>query len=264
MHLPASRVAATVLAGRPALLHHHDPPWQRERFAHVDELPATDPAWRHVVINERTRAEFADRGIDAVTVYNGFDTEAPPGDRRATRATLGVGDHELLIVHPVRAIARKNIGAAVALAEAVGATYWLTGPAEEDFAPELERILATAGTRVLHRPCARQADLYAACDLVVFPSTWEGFGNPPVEAAIARRPVLVGEYPVADELRALGFDWPRFVAVDDATVAEARRWLIDPDRTRIEHNHEVAKQELGLGVMSRRLQSVLEQAGWRP
>ena len=44
LNLPASRVVARVLRGRPAVLHHHDPPWQRPHFAHVTELPPTDPA----------------------------------------------------------------------------------------------------------------------------------------------------------------------------------------------------------------------------
>jgi hypothetical protein len=35
LNLPASRVVADVLAGRPAIIHHHDPPWQRERFDHI-------------------------------------------------------------------------------------------------------------------------------------------------------------------------------------------------------------------------------------
>ena len=35
MNLPASRVVARVLRGRPAVLHHHDPPWQRDRYRDV-------------------------------------------------------------------------------------------------------------------------------------------------------------------------------------------------------------------------------------
>ena len=87
LNLPAARLVAEVLAGRPAVLHHHDPAWQRPRFAHVTDLPTDDPAWRHVTINHLTRRQFAERGIDAVTIYNGFPTDLPPGDRAATRAT---------------------------------------------------------------------------------------------------------------------------------------------------------------------------------
>ena len=43
LNLPAARVLGAVLAGRPAILHHHDPPWQRARFAHITELPPTTP-----------------------------------------------------------------------------------------------------------------------------------------------------------------------------------------------------------------------------
>ncbi len=278
MNLPASRVLAAALRGRPAILHHHDPPWQRSRFAAVTELPPHDPAWQHVTINERTRLELAERGIEATTILNAFDVDPPPGDRRRMRSALGVADDEPLVVHPVRAIARKHPEVALAVAEAVGATYWITGPVEEDFGPDFARLIEGARTRVLHRPAPTTSDLYAAADLVVFPSHWEGFGNPPVEAAIHRRPVLVGDYPVADELRALGFDWPalpwpepvpdrlgRFpIELDPALVAEARRALHRPDEERLDHNRRVARRELGQDRLVARLQYVLDQAGWRP
>jgi mannosylglucosylglycerate synthase len=257
LNLPAAHLVAEALRGRPAVLHHHDPPWQRARFAHVTELPPVDPAWRHVVINQLTRSQFAERGIDATTIYNGFDTHPAPGDRDGTRAALGVAGDEVLLVHPVRAIERKAVPAALALAAAVGGTYWLPGGAEEGYGPTLERLLAEATCRVLHRPWSRRADLYAAGDAVLFPSTWEGFGNPPVEAAIHRRGVAVGDYPVAHELRALGFEW---LPADDPEPLRA--WLVAPDEGVLDRNQAVAERHLSLEAQTDALRAVLSEAGW--
>ncbi len=263
LNLPASRAVGAVLAGRPAILHHHDPPWQRERFAHVTELPADDPAWRHVTINELTRRQMAERGVDAVTIYNGFDPSPPAGDRTATRARLGIDDDTLLVAHPVRAIPRKGVARAIEVAAALGGTYWLLGPAEDGYGPTLAAELASAPCPVIHAPADRRADIYAASDLIAFPSTWEGFGNPPVEAALHRRPVFVGDYPVADELRGLGFRW--FHTDDVAAMAE--RLSDGPDGSLgalLEHNRSVAVRELSVDRMVRRLENLIVEAGWRP
>jgi glycosyltransferase involved in cell wall biosynthesis len=258
LNLPAARVVARVLAGRPALLHHHDPPWQRAAHAHVTELPPQDPAWRHVTINRLTQAQMAERGIDAVTIYNGFDLDHPPGDRDGTRRALEVGRGERLLLHPVRAIARKDVPAAVRLAEAVGATYWLLGPPEEDYGDELRRVLAGARCRVIHRSSPGSvADAYAACDAVAFPSTWEGFGNPPIEAAIHRRPVAVGPYPVGAELRDLGFRW---FDADDAAGLDA--FLEDPDSSLLDANLTVARAHFSLDRVRDEVAALLDEAGW--
>ena len=144
LNLSAARKVARALAGRPAILHHHDPPWQRERFASVTELPPDDPAWRHVVINRLTAEQFAQRGLEAAVIYNGFDTKSAAGDRDAMRARLGVADETQLVVHPVRAIPRKNIPEAIAIAEALGGTYWLMGQAEEGYDDTLAELLDNA------------------------------------------------------------------------------------------------------------------------
>ena len=258
----ATRVLARVLRDRPAVLHHHDLPWQRTRFAHVTDLPPDDPAWRHVTVNDLTRRDLAERGIAAITIRNGFDPDPPLGDRQATRTRLGLDTDDCLVVHPVRAIPRKAVGRAVALAESLGATYWLSGPAEDGYGPDLARELAAACCPVIHASHANRPDLYAAADVVAFPSTWEGFGNPPVEAALARRPVAVGDYPVANELRALGFAW--FDASDPESL---RDWLASPANQRealLAHNREVAIKELSTRRMAEELKSLLVEAGWLP
>jgi glycosyltransferase involved in cell wall biosynthesis len=257
--LPASLVLAEALRGRPVILHHHDPPWQRERFAHVTDLPVDDPAWRHVTINRLTELQFAERGLRATTIYNGFALPQRPGNRAAVRASLGVGENEVLVAHPVRAIQRKNIPAAIALTEQLGATYWLLGGPEEDYDATLDSLVRSARCRVVQQPWAHGPDLYAAPDLVVFPSHWEGFGNPPIEAALHGRPAAVGDYPVARELRELGFEW-----LDPADANAVRAFLREPDLALLERNRTTAERHFSLDALRDALAALLDEAGWAP
>ena len=252
----AAAVVAAACAGRPTVLHHHDLPWQRPQFAHLPP-PPDDPAWAHVTINELSRTELAQHGIVATTVYNSFDPDPASGDRNGVRDSLGVAETTPLLLQPTRALARKNIGGAIALAEATGATYWLLGPAEDGYGPQLDRLVAGAGCRVLlgsPRGGCSVADAYAACDVVALPSLWEGFGNPSVESATYRRPLAIGPYPVAAELAAFGFEW--FDAADPIPLA---RWLERPDTGLIAHNQQVAAHHFNLADLPARLSAVLER-----
>lgn len=254
---PGATVAVVAaLQGRAAVLHHHDLPWQRDRFAGVGGWPADDPHWRHVTINDVSRADLAARGIAAVTIRNAFDVDEPPGERVPTRQALQVADDERLLLHPVRAIERKDVPAAIRLAERLGATYWLTGPAEEGYEPTLDAALADARCRVIHRPApSSMADAYAAADAVVFPSRWEGFGNPLVESALHRRPLAVHRYPVAVELAALGFEW---FAVDDPAPLAA--FLARPDEALLDRNRALAREHFSIERIAVDVRRVLDDA----
>jgi glycosyltransferase involved in cell wall biosynthesis len=254
----AAEALAGLLAGRPAVLHHHDLPWQRPDLGDLPGWPPDDPAWRHVTINELSRKQLADRGVAATTVYSGFP-EPGPGRRELARERLGVAPGRRLLLQPTRAIARKNVPAGLAMAEAVDADYWLTGPDEDGYGPELARLLAAARCPVHRRLPAGLAmdDAYAAGDAVVFPSTWEGFGAPLIEASLHRRPLAVGDYPVAAELAAFGFTW--FPAADPAPL---RAFLDDPDPAVLERNHQVARRHFSMDALKVQLADLLEAAGW--
>ncbi|MDQ3107427.1 MAG: hypothetical protein M3Q68_06430 [Actinomycetota bacterium] len=243
---PAAHRLAQALQGRPAIVRHHDLPWQRSAWP--DVVVADDPAWTHVVINSIAAAELSARqGIRAHVLPNRFPLDgwlaAQPHDGR-------------VLLHPVRAIARKDVSTAVALAERLGVTYWLTGPAEDGYDDELRRILRNARCPVRHEAATSIATAYAACDAVAFPSTLEGFGNPVVEAALARRPLAVRPYPVlVADLAPLGFRW---FAADDGD-GRLTRFLDDPDVSLLDHNEALARTHFGLDRLPGELSAVLDR-----
>ncbi len=258
MNPPVTEAVAQALRGRRAVLRHHDLPWERERYAHLRGWPPDDPSWQHVAISEHSAAELARRGIDATAVYHGYARTPGRGNRAAGRAALGVAPQQRLLLQPTRAIPRKNIAAGIALAQAIDAVYWLTGPAEEGYGPQLADLLAEARCPVrrgLPRGL-RMADAYAAADAVVLPSTWEGFGLPLIESALAGRPLAVSDYPVAREVARLGFAW---FPIDDPAPLAA--WFTDPDPALLAHNRALARHHFGPDALAGRLSDTLARVG---
>lgn len=253
----AGRAVADVLRGRPAVVRHHDLPWEHTRFAAWDEPVPTDSRWRHAVLSDQAGRQLMKRGVTAVVIRNRFNVDPPAGRRAATRAALGVSDGATLAVQPTRAIPRKEVAAGIALARELGATYWITGAAELGFDDELAALLEGAGTPAIHgwpegTDPDRIEDAYAAADFILLPSSWEGFGNPAIESAIHRRPLAIGRYPVAAELRALGFEW---FDLDD--VARMRRFLSQPDDRLLEANRAVAARHFNLIDLPAELDALL-------
>ncbi|HEY4397022.1 MAG TPA: glycosyltransferase [Acidimicrobiia bacterium] len=243
--------------------HHHDLPWQRAELASVGGFPPDLPGALHVVVNDRSRAELAARGMTADTIHNTFDFDAPTGDRDASRAELGFASDDVVVLQPTRAIPRKNVPGGLAFAEALAGfvpdrsvVYWLTGPPEDGYDRALARAVASTTLRVVHGRAGRTADAYAAADVVVFPSTWEGFGNPVIESIVARRPLAVHRYPVLDEILA----GARVFSVDDP--AAVATWLRAPDLALLEANREIARTHFSLTDLPRRLDAAFTRNGW--
>jgi glycosyltransferase involved in cell wall biosynthesis len=268
----ASRLTARVLAGlgTRVVFHHHDLPWQRRAFSHAsNEFPPRLAGAAHVTVNQRSRRELEARGYaDAVVVQNRFDFDTPPGDRVAARAQFGFTDDELVVFQPSRAIERKNVPGGIRFAAGLERVYpeqpvryWLSGPAEDGYGPTLERVLARATVPVTLGRAATSVDAYAASDLVVMPSTWEGFGNPTIESIVARRPLAAFAYPVLSEILATGL---RFFSTGDA--AAIARFLREPDAVRqrfYDVNLRRARLSYDLAELPKDLARMFAERGWR-
>jgi glycosyltransferase involved in cell wall biosynthesis len=253
LNVPAREALYRVLEGRRALFRHHDLAWQRSASID-DETPRDSPLWRHVTINDLSRRELLDRGVVAETVLNAFDCAPPLGRRTSTRLALDVSDERVLLF-PTRAIPRKNVAGALELAASLDATLWLLGPAEDGYEETLRQLIANSPARVISkRPDGLEIhDAYAACDLVVMPSTWEGFGNPVLESVTHRRPLAVYPYPVLEEISAFGF---RFFGLDD--VGLIAKFLDEPDEDLLENNAIIAREHFNVADLPVRLAAILE------
>lgn len=268
LNLEAATLTREVLArhrGR-VLFHHHDFAWERPHLAHIGGFPPHRPHSLHITISEHARAALLDRGIEAYVVPNSFDFGAFGGDRAAARALLGVSDDDVLLVQPTRAIPRKNVEGGLGFAHALARRmpertvgYWVTGPAEDGFENEFTKLLSSSPVPVHVGRAARPADAYAASDLVVFPSTWEGFGNPVVESVAARRMAVVAHYPVLTEITA-GLD---LLSIDD--IDGAVDWLARNEDARsatLDANFEVARGRFAIEDLPNRIGDVLTAVGW--
>lgn len=258
----AAEVLATVSAR--VVLHHHDLPWERPEYAHSSDFPPKLTDALHVAISDHAREELARRGIRAYTVRNTFDPAPPRGDRVGTRQSIGVAASDLVLLQPTRAIPRKQVPVGLELAAGLVAAmpdrqlrYWLTGPAEDGYGPALEQLLADAPIPVVMGRAGRAVDAYAAADLVVMPSSWEGFGNPVAEAMLAQRAVACASYPVLQELLDLGLE---VLPVHDP--ARVAHFLRQPDPKLLERNREIVASELSLRSLPARLATLFAQVGW--
>jgi len=259
----ASVAALAAFSGR-VVFHHHDLPWERVEFESYTEFPPRRPNSLHVAISDQARNALAHRGLDAVTIRNAFDVDPPPGRRERTRHGLGFGTEDVVVLQPTRAIARKGVSRGVGLAEQLAVElpgrrvrYWLTGAAEDGFGPALARILEAAQISTTHQPVENIGDAYAASDLVVMPSRWEGFGNPVIEAMIAERPVASAPYPVLRELVALGL---QVLPVDDPAAVAG--FVRAPDAAVLRDNRAVVARELALADLPKKLTEAFNRVGW--
>lgn len=189
-------------------------------FARADHVVTVSDAVRDEILAFHPGARVS-------TVYNGVDPArfAPLGDDvvAAVRRQYGLPADYLLTIGHIEA--RKNLPLlidAIALLRDRGMPQHLAivGNDGGDRAAILDRI-AARGVGALVTLVEKADDdavraLYAGCAMLVFPSRYEGFGIPILEAMAADRPMVLSDTAVFRELtQGQGVYFP----VDDAPAA---------------------------------------------
>jgi glycosyltransferase involved in cell wall biosynthesis len=179
----------------------------------LDRLTGTLGFYTANIVNSRaTEAAFADYPAryrrDMLLIEHGVAVPEQTQPRATTLAAFGIPDDGPILLNTGRLTAQKNQDVLIrALAQVPRARLVIAGDG-----PRRAEYLAFAGDlNVADRlhligdiPREEIADLLAACDLFVFPSTWETFGLSAVEAALAGVPMIAADLPVLREVLSTG------------------------------------------------------------
>ncbi len=282
MHLALGMATTWFLArtGLPAIGHHHDFYWERERFAHPrwpDLLeayfPPSLPNLKHVVINRAAqRALKARKGVSSVVIPNVMDfRQGPPRHNGVVlRDHLGLSPDDLFILQPTRVVPRKGIEWSLELLHYLQRPPWkrtlgrrrpvlvVSHPAGDEGLAYLHQLRTQArrlgvpflyiaplvGERSGRGPRFTLWDVYSQADGITYPSRYEGFGNALLESVYCKQPLLVNLYPIyREEIRPQGF---RFVEMDHQVTPEVVEGFVEHilnsrvRRETVEHNYQVA------------------------
>jgi glycosyltransferase involved in cell wall biosynthesis len=206
---------AAPLAGTPAVITSVRGPWMRWRYLLLEALLATRVG-RAVVVNSRsTEAEMLSwarvprERLFVIHNFVDFEHFRPPTaeERLAARARFGFAPDDLVLLLSGRLSPQKHqLGLALALARlrARGALplrvrVVLAGrPRDAWYARLVPPALRAAGVAGLVQnigvvPAADGPALYAATDVLLLPSLWEGLPNVALEAQACGVPAVVSD-----------------------------------------------------------------------
>ena len=206
--------------GMPAIAHHHDFSWERERFlvnAVNDFLqmafPPVHGSIQHAVINSIASASLSfRRGVSSTVVPNVYDFANPPGvsDEKAVkelRSKAGLANDDYFILQPTRVVPRKWIERSIDLVSRMDLSgrklviSHSSGDEGDNYSKMLDEYSSQMDVELVYldRLISKSGhgkdddgfgigDAYQAADLVMYPSGYEGFGNAFLEAIYYRKP----------------------------------------------------------------------------
>ncbi len=296
MHIPLGVALTHFIAetGIPTVAHHHDFHWERSRFsvnAVNDFLAMAFPpvlhSLQHVTINSFAQHNLAWRkGATSELVPNVLDFEKPPQDMAAQRLPfrekIGIKPDDIMFLQPTRVVPRKGIEHSISLISQLQnpqcklVVSHESGDEGLEYHQALMEMADQEGVdlRFVHThldqvcsfnangvPGTSLAEVYAAADLVTYPSIYEGFGNALLEAFYFRKPVLVNRYSIfVTDIEPKGFKVITMDGFITRRVLEQTRRVIQDEEFRrdmIDCNYEQAKAFFSYSVLRRKLRSLI-------
>ena len=215
---------------------------------------------RHVLTNSHYTAAQIQRctglAAERISVIPlGYDSQAfrPAPQPHQTSAAAGAGEAGPYLLHVGQAYPHKNLHRLIQAFSQLAPRYpqlrlVLAGKPHPSESPRLRRLVAELGLgrRVEFRayvPFAELPDLYRGALALVYPSLWEGFGLPVLEAMACGTPVLTSLGSGTEEAAGAGA-----LLVDPtntAALAEAIQALVEQSALRQQLRHRGLLQASG-------------------
>ncbi|MBW2027518.1 MAG: glycosyltransferase family 4 protein [Deltaproteobacteria bacterium] len=295
MNVPLGMAITELIAetGIPAVAHHHDFSWERNRYlinAMQDYIhyafPPTLNSIRHVVINSAASRQLSyRRGISNVIIPNVFDFESPthpsPNGKKLKKE-LGLDEKDLFVLQPTRVVPRKWIERAVelvSLLELKNPKLVVSHETGDEGDLYAERVLEYAhrlgveviymGDRVGTARCFKEVcqqkytidDVYLTADVVTYPSGYEGFGNAFLEAIYFRKPIVVNRYSIfIEDIEPCGFEVISFESFVTKKIVDRLREFLDGENLDrfVDKNYELGRRYFSYKVLEERLLPLIE------
>ncbi len=298
LHIPLGLAITEVIAetGIPTIAHHHDFAWERKRFLtngvkdYIEQsFPANLPSIQHAVINSIAQSDLASKCACASTIIpNVMNFEQCEvfldGYSSGIRERLGISKDEILVLQPTRIIQRKGIEHAIELVSRLGDKAVLvishaSGDEGDGYAKrvreyaELLRVRTIFAAGIIGEQRGKSdagekvyslADIYYECDLVTYPSEYEGFGNAFLEAIFYHKPIVVQNYSVYSvDIKPKGFHMIEFDDyVSEDTVAEVENILSNKQMRdeMCQRNFELARRYFSYPTLRYKLRALIANA----
>ncbi|GAB4335949.1 MAG: glycosyltransferase family 4 protein [Calditrichia bacterium] len=292
MNIPLGMAITEFLAetGLPAIAHHHDFYWERNRFminACQDLLdmafPPDLPSLRHVVINSLAARQLSYRvGISNLVIPNVYDfahEPPPPKSDCKLREEIGLRGDDWFILQPTRVVPRKWIERSIEIVKLLGmkrpclVISHASGDEGGDYFERIREYADNAGVTLklidqLIAPHKNHSgkkysieDVYQCADLVTYPSGYEGFGNAFLESLYYKKPIVVNRYAIyISDIEPKGFKVIAFDGFVTREVIEKIKRVMSDLQYReemVNHNYQLAKKYFSFEVLEKKLKAVL-------
>ena len=280
--------------GIPTISRYHYLPWDNQYFTKFDNISKimadTPPMLKnvvHVTNTESARMQLNEqRKINAKVVPNTIDLDKLhkiDDYNKDFRQAFGIRDDQLIFLQPTRVKRNKQVDKAIKLVAEIndimkkdnvlmitGSPVYSRGNYFEEVVTKMRKMnvnVIFANDRIFLGRHQNQEqkfysihDAYLHADIVLYPNDSNAFGNPVVEAAAYRKPIVVNSFPNLKEFTDKGF---KFVVMDqkmdNEVVSDTYELILNKEKANAmaENNFKLLQKHYSSDILDEKIVPVL-------